>query len=119
MDDRKIVEVSEDFALLIMELFNDLYVSDAGRMIGRQLFKSGTSIGANVIESQGAESNADFIHKMHISLKEAKETAYWLRLIVRGKLLEKKRVELIVEENSRILKMLTAIIKTSKKKRRK
>ena len=53
--------------------------------LSKQLIRSGTSIGANIEESQSAESKADFIHKMNIALKEARETHYWLRLLVNGR----------------------------------
>ena len=119
MDKRMISEVSEDFSLQIINLYKKLQSDEVGRVMGRQLLRCGTSIGANVFESKGAESTADFIHKLHIAYKESIETAYWLRLLLKSKRLSENELSSVVEESQRIIRMLTAIIKTSKKKKRK
>ncbi|MBU0767168.1 four helix bundle protein [Patescibacteria group bacterium] len=85
-------------------------------VISRQLLKSGTSIGANIEEAQFAESKKDFIHKMHISLKEARETRYWLRLILRSGTSKEKIVQDLLNESNELISLLTAIIKSSKKR---
>lgn len=77
--DNLIVSLTYDFALQII-VFSEELNSAKKYLLGRQLFKSGTSIGANVREAQNAESKADFIHKMKIAAKEAEETEYWLSL---------------------------------------
>lgn len=64
------------FALVIIETYRSLKKDDVGRVIGKQLLRSGTSIGANVEEAQSAESRKDFVHKMSIALKESRETHY-------------------------------------------
>ena len=74
-----ILELSFKFALDIIS-FTELLNSDKKFVLANQLFKSGTSIGANVREAQGAESKNDFKHKMRIAYKEAEETNYWLML---------------------------------------
>jgi len=79
-----IVEKSFQFALRIIE-FCELLEEQKKYVISRQLLKSGTSIGANIREGQGAESRADFIHKMKIAIKEAEETEYWLLLCKHSK----------------------------------
>ena len=75
----EILELSIQFALYIIE-FAEILESKRKFVIANQLLKSGTSIGANVFESQSAESRADFIHKLKIADKEAKETEYWILL---------------------------------------
>ena len=75
----EIVEVSFEFALLVIE-FTELLEERRKYVIARQLLRSGTSIGANIREAQSSESRADFIHKLKISAKEAQETEYWLLL---------------------------------------
>ncbi len=77
--DNLIVKLTLEFALDIIK-FCDIIEATRKYDMARQLFKSGTSIGANVRESQGAESKADFIHKLKIAYKEAEETDYWLTL---------------------------------------
>ena len=84
-------------------------------MIGKQLLKSGTSIGANIRESQSAESKADFIHKLKIAHKEAQETEYWLMLCEKSESYPSPPQEL----NDRLLsiqKLLNKIISTTKKR---
>lgn len=78
-DTNPILKLSFDFALMVIEYCETLE-KEKKFIIARQLLKSGTSIGANAMEAQNAESRADFIHKMKISAKEAEESQYWLWL---------------------------------------
>jgi len=107
-----IVEKSFQFALKVME-FCELLEEQKKYVIARQLLKSGTSIGANIREGQGAESRADFIHKLKIAIKEAEETEYWLLLCKHSKSYPFDETLLI--ENKEILKILNSIITTAKK----
>jgi four helix bundle protein len=78
-----ITERTFKFALEIIKLTNTLSRdSSSAKILSNQLLRAGTSIGANVEEAQAAESKADFIHKYKIALKEARETKYWIRLLV-------------------------------------
>ena len=111
--DRKniIVELSTDFALDVIKFTRELSKSE--RHISNQLFRSGTSIGANVREAQNAESKADFIHKLKIAAKEADESAYWLELCRRSEFLPTNDD---LEKNiETISKILSKIISSSKK----
>ena len=83
--------------------------------MANQIFKSGTSIGANVREAEHAQSKADFIHKLSISLKEANETEYWLDLLFETRYLTIEEFQNVKNKNTEILKILTSIINTSKK----
>lgn len=83
-------------------------------VLSKQILCSGTSIGAQVREAEHAESKTDFIHKMSIALKEANETEYWLLLLNKGEYLDDNVTESILADLTEILKLLTAIIKTSK-----
>jgi len=75
----EILELSFEFAVDIIE-FSELLEEHKKYVIARQLLKSGTSVGANIRESQNCESSADFVHKLKIAAKEAEETEYWLLL---------------------------------------
>lgn len=77
--DNLIVRLTFQFSLDII-VFTEKLEKDRKRNLANQLFRSGTSIGANVREAQGSESKADFIHKMKVAYKEAEETRYWLEL---------------------------------------
>lgn len=108
-----IVNKTFDFALNIIEFSEDLY--EAKRFPSNQIFKSGTSIGANVREAQNAESKADFIHKLKIAAKEADETQYWLLLCLKSKFL-KSPSEKLISDLKEILLVLSKIISSSKLK---
>lgn len=107
----EILELSLEFAVEIIA-FTELLEESRKYVIAQQLLKSGTSIGANIHEAQSAESNADFIHKLKISSKEAEETAYWLLLCERSKNYPNPG-ELTKKLNS-LQKLLGKIISTSK-----
>ena len=80
----EILELSFEFAVDIIE-FSELLEDHKKYIVARQLLKSGTSVGANVRQSQNCESSADFVHKLKIAAKEADETEYWLLLCERAK----------------------------------
>ena len=82
--------------------------------IANQFLSSGTSIGANIEEAQSASSRKDFINKMTIALREARETRYWLRLFYASKICSVKLLEPLMKENLEIIKILVSIIKNSK-----
>ena len=107
-----IVQLTEEFALETIQ-FSRILKKEDQRELAFQLIKSGTSIGANVAEAQHAESKLDFIHKLKIASKEARETAYWLNLCRRSEYLSGNP-----DAESKLLsieKMLSKIISTSKK----
>jgi four helix bundle protein len=101
------------FALRIIELYKEL-IRHNEYVLSKQLLKSGTSIGANVEEASAGQSRADFLSKMSIASKEARETHYWLRLIRDSKILDGRALEDILAEAEEISRMLTAIVKTTK-----
>jgi four helix bundle protein len=95
-------------------VFQEVEKNRVGRILGKQLLRSGTSIGANVHEAQGAQSKADFIAKMSIAHKEARESAYWLRLFSEANILPAARLEAIKDETNQITKIISSILITSK-----
>lgn len=109
-----IVNKTFDFALNIIEFSEELYKANKFSL-ANQIFKSGTSIGANVREAQNAESKADFIHKLKIAAKEADETEYWLLLCLQSPHLQSPG-EKILSDLREILLILSKIISSSKLK---
>lgn len=109
-----IVNKTFDFALEIIDFAENLYESKKFPL-ANQIFKSGTSIGANVREAQNAESKADFIHKLKIAAKEADETEYWLPLCLKSPHL-KSPDEKLLSELKEIILILSKIVSTSKLK---
>ena len=109
----EILELSFEFAVDIIE-FSELLEDHKKYIVARQLLKSGTSVGANVRESQNCESSADFVHKLKIAAKEADETEYWLLLCERAK---KYPYDLILMTKLiSIKKLLSSIISKMKNK---
>jgi len=107
-----IVDLSFDFALSIID-YTELLVEKKKFNMANQLFRAGTSIGANVNEAQNCESRADFIHKMKVAAKEAEETKYWLTLCSKSKWYLNPPNEALEQLNV-MIKVLTKIIATSK-----
>ncbi|MFZ4666730.1 MAG: four helix bundle protein [Prochlorotrichaceae cyanobacterium] len=85
------------------------------RTLAQQLLRSGTSIGANIEESQAAESTADFIHKLSISLKEARETRYWLLLLSESELVKNSRLQPLLNELEEVIKIIISLIVSKKR----
>lgn len=108
-----IVDKSFDLALSMIRLYKKL-INMNEFVLSKQVLRSGTSIGANVEEALAAHSKKDFVAKMIISHKEARETRYWLRLIDRSKLINED-ITSYLNEVSAIINILSAIISTSKK----
>ena len=109
--DNLIRSKSFDFSLLIIELYMQL-VKEREYVLSKQLLRSGTSIGANIEEAIAAQSRKDFIHKLSISSKEARETKYWLRLLQKSELTTID-VSNHLHEIQQIVNILTSIIKTT------
>lgn len=105
---------SKDFAVRILNLYKYLTTEKQEYILSKQIFRSGTSIGANIAEAIRAESQADFIHKLYISYKEAGETLYWIEIANRGGFLDENQSQSLYEDCEELVKMLTSIIKTSK-----
>ncbi len=104
------------FALRIINLVNTLPRTLTGRHIGGQLLRSGTSPGSNYEEARGAESRADFIHKLGVVLKELKERRFWLRLIERSEIIHSKNVEPLIQECQELCAVIAKSILTARKK---
>lgn len=113
-EDNIIVDKSFQFGLRIVKLFLHLKQKKVERDLCTQLLRSGTSIGANIEEAVGGSSRKDFIHKLEIAYREARETRYWLRLLKESDLLEIKLANSFIEDCEEILKILTSIINSSK-----
>ncbi len=107
-------EKSFAFAVRIVKLCNFLAESKKAYILSNQLLRAGTSIGANLAESQQAQSRPDFISKLSIALKEAAEAHYWLRLLHSSIYLTDVEYASIISDCQELEKMLTSIIKSTK-----
>lgn len=110
-----VLDKSFKFSIRIVKLYKYLIKTHKEYVLSKQLLRSGTSIGANVNEAQAAQSKADFIAKMSIASKEARETQYWINLLIETDYLNKDdcHVNSLKVESSELAKLLTSIVKTS------
>jgi len=109
-----IYDKSFNFAIRIVKLYKYLQEDKKEYIISKQIIRSGTSIGANVSEAIEGQSKKDFIAKLSISLKEANETKYWIKLLIATDYLEEKLGNDILNDLLEIIKILVSIIKTTK-----
>jgi len=109
---------TKNFALRIMKLVDALPKTTAGRAIGNQIIRSGTSVAANYRAAQRARSKAEFISKIGIVVEEADETQLWLEFIMDSGLMSKKKIELLYKESSELLSVFCAVQITSKKNKK-
>ena len=103
-----------DFAVRIIRLAARLPRTAAGKHIAGQILRSGTSPAPNYGEARGAESHADFVHKLRVVLKELNETSIWLRIIERSQLLPPTLLADIVQENKELCRIFAATLKTAR-----
>lgn len=118
-DGDKATELEErliEFAVRVIKVADALPKSPAGKHISRQLLRSGTSPAPNYAEARGAESNADFVHKLKIALKELNESSVWLRMICRAELMKTELLNDLIDENQQLCRILNASVKTAKDK---
>ncbi|SRR6266542_3307109 len=114
----KLEERLINFAVRIIKLSAALPKTPAGNHIAGQIMRSGTSPAPNYGEARGAESHADFVHKLCIVLKELNETSIWLRIIDKGQLVRRTLLVQILEENIELCKIFTSSLKTARQRRK-
>jgi len=117
----KAIELEErliDFAVRIIRLTSHLPKTPTGKHIAGQIPRSGTSPAPNYGEARGAESHADFVHKIGIVLKELNETSIWLRVIDRSEMMKKDLMTGIIQENSELCRIFTASVTTARANRK-
>lgn len=109
-------EKSMDFAVRCVNLYRYLSEEKREYIMSKQVYRSGTSVGANIRESRNAQSTADFISKLNVALKEADETQYWLELLFRTGYISDQEFTSINKDIDDIISMLTSSVKTTKQK---
>lgn len=105
---------SYSFALRIVKLYQFLNKEKNEYVLSKQILRSGTSVGANIAESEHAQSKKDFLNKINISLKEANETNYWLDLLFDANYIDKASYESLKNDIIELIKLLASIVKTLK-----
>ena len=110
-----LLEQSKAFAVRIINMYKYLTGEKREFVISKQVLRCGTSIGANIAEAQGAQTKADFIWKIQISLKEANETAFWLESLYKTEYLTVSQYESMSNDLNSLIYMMIKVLKTSKK----
>ncbi len=114
MKENIVKDKSYVFALKIIQIFKVLNKEQKEFILSKQLIRSGTAIGALIMESEHAQSKADFVNKLNIALKEANETVYWLRLLIDSGYLGRESADLLIEDCKELIRLLASIVKTMK-----
>jgi four helix bundle protein len=114
MKENVIQKKSFDFAVRIVNAYKYLQTEKKEFVLSKQILRSGTSIGTNVEEAIGGQSKKDFIAKTSISYKEARETIYWIKLLVATGYLEKDLAQSLLDDAEELSKILSSILLTSK-----
>jgi len=115
MKDNIILDKSFEFAIRVVKLYKYLCDEKKEYVLSKQLLRAGTSIGANINEAQAGQSKKDFIAKMAIASKEARETKYWIDLLTKTDYLDinENHVHSLISDIEEIIKLLTSIVKSS------
>ena len=108
---------TKQFALRIIQLVQSLPKNATADVIGRQLLRSGTSVGANYRSACRARSTAEFISKMGIVEEEADESLFWMELLIENNLIKKEKLELLMKEADEIVSIIVSSIKTAKSRK--
>lgn len=112
-------ERTKVFALRIIKLFTSLPKSSEAQVLGKQVLRSGTSVGANYREASRSRSDAEFISKLGDCLKELDETTYWLELLVEAEIVRRERLTELLDENNQLIAIFTTIAKKVKARTKK
>ncbi|MDX2214440.1 MAG: four helix bundle protein [Oculatellaceae cyanobacterium bins.114] len=105
---------TKDFALRIIKLYGALPSSVEAQVIGKQILRSGTSVGAHYHESSRSRSKAEFISKIQVSLQELEETIYWLELLIASQLVHESKLTKLLEESKELIAILATCMKRAK-----
>jgi four helix bundle protein len=107
---------TRSYAVRSIRLFQTIgRTGGAGAIIARQFLRSATSIGANIAEAQSSESRLDFIHKFSIAQKEARESLYWLTLIIEAEIVPSRKLQPLIDETTELIAIISTIIIKSKR----
>ncbi len=118
MNEAEMKDRTKKFAKEVVKLCRKMPDNMEGRLIGNQIFRSGTSVAANYRAACRARSTADFISKLAIVEEEADETLFWLELIAEMKIIDNECTDLLMKENNEIIAIIVASIKTARKTKR-
>ena len=118
MNEQEFKQRTKKLALRIIKLVENLPNTSVSRVIGKQILRSGTSVGANYRAACRAKSTADMLHKLAIVEEEADETLYWLELLAEAKIFPTSKLQNLIDETNQIVSMIVASMKTIRQKQK-
>jgi len=107
---------TKEFALRIVRMYSSLPSTSVAQVMGKQVLRSGTSIGAHYREATRARSDAEFISKLEVALQELDETSYWLELLVESGMVSESKMRLLIQETDELIAVLTTCVKKTKQR---
>jgi len=119
MDSEELKLRTKQFGLRIIKLYKELSKTKKGEILGNQLMRAGTSVGANYRAACRSKSDADFIYKIQIVEEEADESAYWLEMISESNIIKKNRLGNLLQEANELTAIFTSSGRTAKQRRNK
>jgi four helix bundle protein len=117
MTEQEFKKRTKDIALRIIKLVDSLPGSKSSEVIGKQLLRSGTSVGANYRAACRAKSSADLLHKLAIVEEEADESLYWMELLIDAKIIPEQKLSILMNDLNEIISMIVASIRTMRSKK--
>jgi len=117
MTEQEFKKRTKDIALRIIKLVDSLPGSKSSEVIGKQLLRSGTSVGANYRAACRAKSSADSLHKLAIVEEEADESLYWMELLIDAKIIPEQKLSILMNDLNEIISMIVASIRTMRSKK--
>jgi len=117
MTEQEFKKRTKDIALRIIKLVDSLPGSKSSEVIGKQLLRSGTSVGANYRAACRAKSSADLLHKLAIVEEEADESLYWIELLIDAKIIPEQKLSILMNDLNEIISMIVASIRTMRSKK--
>ena len=107
---------TKTFALRIVRLYISLPKSTEAQVLGKQMLRSGTSLGAHYREANRARSNAEYISKIEVGLQELEETVYWIKLLIEAKIVDSQNLQNLLNEADQLIAILVSCVKKSRNK---
>src|SRR6185369_14505571 len=117
MTEQEFKKRTKDIAIRIIKLVDSLPGSKSSEVIGKQLLRSGTSVGANYRAACRAKSSADLLHKLAIVEEEADESLYWIELLIDAKIIPEQKLSILMNDLNEIISMIVASIRTMRSKK--
>jgi four helix bundle protein len=119
MNSEELKERTKKFGLRVIKLYEETSKTRKGEILGNQLLRAATSVGANYRAACRSKSNADFIYKIQVVEEEADESAFWLEMISESNIIKRNRLDALLQEANELTAIFTSSSKTAKKRRNK